>query len=715
MFEDRAAWWDQLAAGQSPLSVEQIVKLLGDERMQKVVPASVVRWASWVQRSGHQPQPTELMAISRQIATTIEASGAMTDSFFANLPSPEDLPASQRRVNLVQLPTGMMFHVDAERAFVALVMGMPRMGKTFAALYLVLQLVQLGCHAIVVERRNDFRPLFPALRERGIPCLVASASQVPFALFQGDPYNSQLDRELTVAESETLNELLGRSRAARLLNQVIADWRTRFGPGVGIPISDLITSLTRVRVSSGRERDLREGLLGDLHSLKAETDDAWEYFYSDFLEGRLAAPGVTILEGEGLGQRANQMVATLVQTRQFVRRGDAVVLKAMPPLFLVEDDATESVDAGLERDSLTKTSSKTRLAHLGQARNEGLVIIAHAPSAVSQKLRQMSDVVMLTRTQDDASFLKKTFNLTSDQVEALRRAEVGQAVAIAPGTYPKPVLGRVPALQLTMPSPEQMHEHLHAYRQTTTTLHRDQPLTSSRADQGDSKPSGSEQGQEETSSVSTEPAIDSNVLDLLVTFFQWPYVNTTKAYRRNRLNNRDGAAAIKRAKSADLLNSTVLPTGRRGASLKLHLMTKRGYDTLKAHGHASQSPPPHRGGEAHRLVVLAMRDMAIARGLAVDTEKELGGTVFDLALSKNGALFALAQVALSDPSREAKALLRAWGEPRVREAKLVLVARDRKTADAVIKQIKDANRDDLAAAIEVRIAGAVILDANRNL
>lgn len=689
----------------------ELTQLLERPDVQRICPEHIRRWHAMLCESGSPPDLVEVLGLKQQVEEAIEQSGILTDAFRADAPTADELPIYKSPVSLVTLADGTRFCFDGSRPHNIVIFGMPRMGKTFVVLYLILQLVFLGYHIIVVERRNDFRRLLPPLKRLGVSCLIVTASQVPFSLFQGDPYNGDLDRELIVAEANALNDLLGRARAARLMNHLVAQHRATHGPGIGIPLSDFVEALEAMK-GSGRERDVKEGVIGDLRGVEAEVGDAWNYFYSDFLEKRLALPGVTVLEGEGMGQLANRLLATVVQTRIYVRRADRAILAREAHLIRVDDDATEYIDAEKERGGLSPVSSTTRFAHLGQARNMGQYVIAHAPSAASPKLRQQCEITVLARTHDDPAHLKKAYHLSSDQVRAVQRLAPGEMVVVAPAIWPAPVRGHVPQLDLGDPSTEEIRAQLDAYRDTVTTVHRsDVRLTGQTVERQPAATSEPERRRTEDPSFTVDPLLRQ----MLAALSLYPYLTATTLYRRVHVNNRDGAAALRRGKSAGLLSSTVLPTGRRGAGVTIHVITAKAQNLVQQWGLAPAPPQPHRGGEDHRVVVQAMEDLATSRGFRARREFEVGGTAFDLAVFKEGTVSRLVQVAMSDPGREAKALIRAWADPEVRQATLTLVGRDRRLLEKVLEAIGDAGCSEVAEVLDTRFAGAVIKSANDRL
>ena len=181
----------------------------------------------------------------------------------------------------------------------------------------------------------------------------------------------------------------------------------------------------------------------------------------------------------------------------------------------------------------------------------------------------------------------------------------------------------------------------------------------------------------------------------------------TSVYQSMGITRKKGADAVKALVHAGLAMIVRLPSGSRGGGLRLLQITDRGWEVLGELNVPRPKRPTH-GGWLHNVAASAIGAVGRWEGHQVRCEYQIPGVRLDVAWLANTGKATFFLIGVSDPSREADSIIRAFEVPVVQNQGLVLVCRDRQFGDRVRSLCKSRLGKESMAKLQTRLVGQVL-------
>jgi len=626
----------------------------------------------WIRRYQRDPTDQDVAAVILTAIRKIEDAETLSGNpFCSNYPPPGQLPTGQGMVHLLDLPTSGALELPWLRAIDGIcVNGPPDSGKTTFAWHVIIQLACLGFAVLLFDLKAEARRLLGLLGHIS-RCVVLTLEDLQFSLYQPIPGTSN-----DVISSNT-TDLIGRTTnkmTAHLAYTDIVSAKRENGeikPHEGVAIDQLIQGVEQFRTVGRRALENNESRKQGLQALRGRLGRVLSYTKTDFLNKLVEQPGIYIIELDGLPANIYIFIISHIISTLFASR-KVPGSQPLVPVGLVLDDATFAVDRQLDYQSSTGSSPLTDNLLLSRARGIGLMIMSHAASSLSDKIRQNLHTHVFTNAfGEKRGFIQDLLGLTSPQYEHLRTQPRGQAVAMAPSVWPKPLLGRFPHVPLPQVSDAVCHESARQFLETVTCTKWSDPDRTTVSTQSESTDPASS-----TTADQPVPSISPDARRILVELICPVPPPITKLRERTGLSGERNTRAVRELENAGLANSIAIRTGRRGGAFRLVGLTPAGKVLIQDMGLVV---PEQRvtGSWLHNACAVAQGEICRRKQSDVTYEATIGEVRVDIrSRRRDTGAITLYQVGISSPEREVDSAIKLIDYAPVDAWRLVVICVD---------------------------------------
>ncbi len=682
----------------APLSPEQITELLQRPDLRLTDYPATVAMAQQLQVEPDDPQLTELLWLS--VSQRVAIAQSSNDAFLGEYPPKGAIPRNPEDVHVLTLSTGDELGLSPPRLMSNLITSGPTgTGKSTLTRDIAAQLPSRGFVVVYFDRKREARRLLAHPELHGL-VTVLDVERLPISPYQEIP---GVDRRVsTSATTELFARNTGRMFAQRTLHEVAEILLSQASSGAGLPIDILIDGLKRVKPwGGGRQADLKESMLLALVHIKASFGAMLNYHKSDLLPAICRVPHLFIIELHVLPADMYMLLVTLFMQSLYLERLHVRQPNRLPVVFML-DDATVAVDAQMDRDSVGGTSPLAEQLLMGRGLGMGVVIDVHDISAVSPKILRNCETEIFTGSRgENPRFLQDRAGLTPEQVEQMRGLQPGQAVALVPSKWPRPLLGTfAPDMSpdvsddMCRASADRFLAGVHVEAYVPPVAVPGVPTTPRNGPMAAPAPSD----------------IEKDAIPVLLQLQVGRVLPVTSLYDRLNLSRPQGVRLLTRLENVGLVRPHRFSTGRRGGMLTLYEIADAGWHLLEKFGLLKRPKPRTHGGFEHELAAEALDIVGRSLGHRTDYEIDLGAVRIDARWQSDHGASVFFQIGLNDPQREAQALAKAAHLAAVKAGKLILIARDKGLADKVMAILRQLVPDHTVAdGVETKLIG-VLLD-----